>query len=255
VNTGTIDLNCDLGEREDPLGIAGELAILDFVCSANIACGGHAGDERSMARTVAAAMERGVALGAHPGYPDRTNFGRVPCEMPVRELEELIAAQVDALLEVVVRYGGELTHLKLHGALYHEAMRRRETAEAVGRGVERIGTPLLLVGLAGAPALEVWRAMGFSVASDAFADRRYESDGSLRPREEHHAIIDEPAAAAAQAVRIAKGLGALTLAGGIVGIQADTICLHSDTPNATSIARIVHDTLTREGIRLLAFRR
>jgi UPF0271 protein len=255
MNTATIDLNCDLGERDDKPGIAGDLALLEIVSSANIACGGHAGNEQSMMRTVRAATDRGVALGAHPGYPDRENFGRVSFAMSALDLENSISAQVDALLRIVVRHGGELTHVKLHGALYHSAMRRREVAEAVARGVARVDRSVFLIGQAGAPALDVWRGLGFRIAAEAFADRRFEANGSLRAREEVDALIKDPQQAADQAVRIATGLGVLTQAGEQVALQAETIGLHSDTPNAVAIAQAVHDALERSGIHLQALRR
>ncbi len=248
----TIDLNCDLGERDDVRGMAEDMALLDLVSSANIACGGHAGDDQSMARTAAAAMERGVALGAHPGYPDRENFGRVSCEMALQALEDSIAAQVDAILRIIDRCGGELTHVKPHGALYHAAMRQREVAEAVAKGIAHTGLCVVLVGQSASPALDVWRAMGWRVASEAFADRRYETDGSLRARHETDALIDDPSQAAAQAVRIARGLGVTSAGGGMVNLLADTICLHSDTPNSVSVARAVREALAREGIGIRA---
>ena len=250
----TIDLNCDLGERDDALGVDVDLELLDIVSSANIACGGHAGDEESMRRTVAAAIPSGVALGAHPSYPDRANFGRVACDLAGRPLEDVITSQVEALLRIVQCSGGELTHVKPHGALYHAAMRRVEIAEAVARAIARLGVPLLLVGQAGAPALEIWRDMGFDVAAEAFADRRYEADGLLRERGKADALIDDPVEAAAQAVRIASGAGVLTATGAVTSLRAETICLHSDRPSAIANARTVRDALARAGVRVQALR-
>lgn len=255
MTAGTIDLNCDLGEREDALGIAADRELLRSVSSANIACGGHAGDEASMTRTVAAALEHGVAIGAHPGYPDRQNFGRVTLEMALPLLEDAIAAQVHTLLQIVLRHGGELTHVKPHGALYHAAMRRAEIAETVAGAIARFGLPLTLVGQAGAPALTVWRDMGLPVAAEAFADRRYEPDGLLRDRNRARALHDSPVEAASQAVRIATGAGVLTLTGVAVPVQADTICLHSDAPNAVASARAVREALVRAGIQIQALRK
>lgn len=247
--TPTIDLNCDLGERDDADGLTSDRALLDIVTSANIACGGHAGDRRTMERTVAAAMERGVTLGAHPGYPDRANFGRVACAMGNPQLEGSIAAQIEALLQIVNLSGGKITHVKPHGALYHAAMRQQEIASLLARAVARAGISVILVGQAGAPALDIWRDMGIRVASEAFADRRYESDGTLRSRTESDAMIEQPEKAAVQAVHIAQRLGVPTAGGAVVPIVADTLCLHSDTPNAVDNARAVRDALTRAGIR------
>lgn len=244
----TIDLNCDLGECDEPSAIAGDMALLDIVTSANIACGGHAGDEGSMERTVISAMERGVALGAHPSYPDRANFGRVECVMDLRALEECIVRQVEAFMGIVARRGGRLTHIKPHGALYHAAMRQRETAEAIARATVRAGATAILVGQAGTAALEVWRAMGVSVAAEAFADRRYEADGSLRARSKAAALIDRVEEAAEQAVRIATGAGVKSTSGSVVAVAADTICVHGDTPHSSDIARAVRAALADAGI-------
>lgn len=252
MNKRTIDLNCDLGERDDPAGMATDLELLGIVSSANIACGGHAGDEHSMMRTVMAALARGVALGAHPGYPDRANFGRAMQTVAAQELEDSIATQVDAFAQVVDRCGGRLVHVKPHGALYHAAMRQNAIAEVVARGIKRVGVDVILVGQAGTPGLEFWRDMGVRTAAEAFADRRYEPDGALRARDAVNAVIDDPIEAAAQAVRIVSGSGISTLTGEIVAVHADTICLHSDTPGAIEIAKAVRDALTRERIRIQA---
>lgn len=250
MSAASIDLNCDLGEREDAAGIAEDLEILSIASSANIACGGHAGDERSMLRTATAALERGVALGAHPGYPDRESFGRVRREMTSGEIEDSVAAQVEALARIVARCGGKLSHVTPHGALYHDAMREREVAAAVARGVRRVSDAVLLVGLAGAAALDVWRAMGLATVAEAFADRRYEPGGSLRPRGRPGAMIDDPAEAAAQAVAIATGKEIRDAAGGFLSVRAETICVHSDTPGAVRIARAVREALLRARVRI-----
>jgi len=255
MSAAAIDFNCDLGERDDAAGIAVDLALLDLVSSANIACGGHAGDEQSMLRTVTAALERGVALGAHPGYADREGFGRVAREMPLQALEDSIVAQLEALQRVIDRCRGLLSHVKAHGALYHAAMRQHDIAERVAAGVARVSQGVTLVGRSGAPALDVWRMRGFRVAAEAFVDRRYEPDGSLRSRAEADALLASPQQAAAQAVRIARGLGVVTSSGAIVGVSADTICLHSDSPNAIETAREVRAALEREGIRVGALDR
>jgi UPF0271 protein len=250
VSAASIDLNCDLGEREDAAGIADDLELLGIVSSANVACGGHAGDERSMLRTVTAALARGVAIGAHPAYPDRVNFGRMRCDMAASELEDAVAAQVEAMLRIVERCGGKLSHVKPHGALYHAAMRERSVAEAVARGVGRVRGEVFLVGLAGAPALDVWRGLGFHVVAEAFADRRFEPGGSLRPRSKPDALIDNPAEAAAQAVAIATGEDVRDAEGGCLSVRAETICVHSDTFGAVRIARSVREALTRAGVRV-----
>lgn len=215
-----IDLNCDMGELEDA---AHEAALMEYVTSANIACGGHAGDDGIMERTVRLAIERGVRIGAHPGYPDRADFGRVEMPMTAAEIEATVLEQIVRLDAIVTRLGGTIVHVKPHGALYNVAVRNREVAEAIGRAVAKWNPQARLFGLAGSPMLEVWRGMGLAIAAEAFADRRYEPDGSLRNRKLPGALITDPEAAARQAVELAG--------------RADTVCVHGDTPGAVGILK------------------
>jgi 5-oxoprolinase (ATP-hydrolysing) subunit A len=231
-----IDLNCDLGEGP------GEDAIYPCITSANIACGGHAGDDASMEAAVRQSLAHGVALGAHPSYPDREGFGRVALAMTPGELAEAVRSQVLALARIATRSGAILGHVKPHGALYGEAMKDAAIAEAVARGVALHDPGLVLVGLAGSPALELWRALGFAVAGEGFADRAYEPDGSLRSRRLPGALITEPAEAAAQALRLARDG------------PVDTICVHSDTPGAARILAEVRRVLAGRGFLLRPLR-
>jgi UPF0271 protein len=227
-----IDLNCDMGELEDAQH---EAALMEYITSANIACGGHAGDEATMERTTRLALERGVHSGAHPGYPDRANFGRVEIPMSGAEIERTVFEQIERLDAVVRRLGGEIVHVKPHGALYNVAVRNAEVARAIGHGVAKWSTRVPVFGLAGSPMLDVWREMGLSVAGEAFADRRYEADGTLRSRKFADALITDPAEAAAQAVRFQREG------------NAQTICVHGDTPGAVGILRACHKALLSEG--------
>jgi UPF0271 protein len=223
-----MDLNCDMGELED----AGhEAALMESITSANIACGGHAGDDATMERTARLALDRGIRIGAHPGYPDRANFGRLEMAMSAAEIEDTVAAQIERLDAVVRRLGGEIVHVKAHGALYNVAVRNEGVARAIAAGVARWNPKITLFGLAGAPMLDWWREMGFPVAAEGFADRRYEADGTLRNRKFADALITDPQAAAAQAVRLAHG--------GVV----QTICVHGDTPGAVEILRACRKAL------------
>jgi UPF0271 protein len=220
-----IDLNCDMGELEDA---AHEAALMQYITSANIACGGHAGDEAIMERTARLALERGVRIGAHPGYPDRANFGRLEMPLSSGEIAETVFQQIARLEAVVSKLGGRIVHVKPHGALYNVAVKNAEVARAIGDGVARWvqGRKLPAVpvfGLAGSPMLEVWRRMGLPVAGEGFADRRYEPDGTLRSRKLPGALITDPAEAAQQALRLAHS-------GGV-----ETICVHGDTPGAVAI--------------------
>jgi 5-oxoprolinase (ATP-hydrolysing) subunit A len=226
-----IDLNCDIGELAD---VALEEALMRSVTSANVACGGHAGDAVTMERTVRLARQYGVAVGAHPGYPDRVNFGRVELPLSGAQIAGAVAGQVRALADIA----GELTHVKPHGALYNLAAKDAGVARAIGEGVASIDRELVLVGLAGSAMLEVWREMGFRVAGEGFADRRYEPDGSLRSRKFADALISSPGQAAAQALRLAREGG------------AETICVHSDTPGSVRILAAVSEALRKAGITL-----
>jgi len=227
----TLDLNCDMGELPDA---AIEEALLQLITSANVACGAHAGDVATMRRTVDLARRYGVAVGAHPGYPDRANFGRVELALSAEQIAQTVHDQVRALAEIA----GELSHVKPHGALYNVAAKNPEVARAIGEGVARFKRDLVLVGLAGSSMLDIWRDMGFPTAAEGFADRRYEPDGSLRSRKFPDALIAEPAQAAAQALCLAcEG-------------RARTICIHSDTPGSVRIVAAVAESLRKAGVTL-----
>jgi 5-oxoprolinase (ATP-hydrolysing) subunit A len=223
-----IDLNCDMGELEDA---AHEAALMQYITSANIACGAHAGDERTMERTARLAMERGVKMGAHPGYPDRENFGRLEMEMTGEQIADTVHQQIARLDAVVRSLGGVLTHVKPHGELYNVAVKNTEVAQAIAQGVARWDPAVPIFGLAGSPMLEVWRGMGMKVVGEAFADRRYEPDGRLRSRKFPDALITDPKEAAAQALRLAREG------------KAQTVCVHGDTPGAVAILAACREAL------------
>ena len=223
-----IDLNCDMGELEDA---AHEAALMQYISSANIACGGHAGDEAVMERTARLALDRGVRIGAHPGYPDRANFGRVEMALSETEIEDTVRRQIERLDVVVRRLGGEIVHVKPHGALYNVAVNNEPVAQAIARGVQQWNPATTIFGLARSRMLEWWREMGLAVAAEGFADRRYEADGTLRSRKFPDALITDPEAAAAQALRLARE-----------GV-AQTICVHGDTPGAVEILKACRKAL------------
>ena len=251
----SIDLNCDLGEIPALLRDGTDEALMRSISSANVACGGHAGDAASMEQSVRSAMRHGVALGAHPSYPDRAGFGRHEVAASPSEVAAFVVTQIRALEEVAERCGARLVHAKPHGALYHAASRDAAIAAAIAGAVARVDASLVLVGLAGSPMLSTWSAHGRRVAAEAFADRRYEADGALRARSQPDALITDPAAAAEQAVRIATGRGAVASDGTVVPIQADTLCLHGDTPGAVGIARAVRAALEGAGVQVRALDR
>jgi len=244
----TIDLNCDMGELPEAIADGTQEALMRSITSVNIACGGHAGDEQTMNTTIEQALRWKLAIGAHPGYPDRANFGRLELKLPADEIATSIFEQVRALAEVASRCGARVVHVKPHGALYNQAVRNRELAEAIAKGVARWSRDVVLVGLAGSPMLDVFREAGFSVAAEAFADRRYEADGTLRSRKFEDALIRNPEEAAWQALGIAERGVVIASDGSEVSVDAQTLCIHADTPGAPQIAATVARTLREAGI-------
>jgi UPF0271 protein len=245
-----VDLNCDMGEMPEAIADGTQEALMPSFTSVNIACGGHAGDAQTMQTTIAQALRWKLAIGAHPGYPDRKNFGRLELNLSPQAIADSIYEQVRALAEIAARCGVRLTHVKPHGALYNQAVRNRHLAEAIAKGVARWGSDVVLVGLAGSPMLNVFREVGFPVAAEAFADRRYEPNGTLRSRKHPDALIHDPAEAGRQALSIVERGAVVAWDGGEVAISAQTICIHGDTPGAPEIAATVAKTLRQAGVTL-----
>jgi UPF0271 protein len=248
----SIDLNCDMGELPEAIADGTQEALMPSLTSVNIACGGHAGDEQTMKTTIRQALRWKLALGAHPGYPDRANFGRLELQLPPEAIADSVFQQVQALAEVAAACGSGLVHVKPHGALYNQAVRNRDLAEAIAAGVARWSRDVVLMGLAGSPMLGVFREAGFSVAAEAFADRRYESDGTLRSRKFDDALIRDPVEAGRQALSIVERGILIACDGTELALNAQTICIHGDTPGAPEIAASVARTLRQAGIALSA---
>ena len=235
----TIDLNADLGE-----GMGDDGAILPFLTSANIACGLHAGGPGVMDRTVALALQHKVRIGAHPGYPDRENFGRTDMRLSDAELRALVLYQLGALDALVRARGGTMRHVKAHGALYNRAARDPALAKAFAEAVRNYRSDLILVGLAGSAQIEAAKAAGLQSEGEAFADRRYLPDGTLMPRSQAGSVLHDPAEAAAQAVQIAQQHEVTASDGSKVRVEAQTLCLHGDTPGAVQLAKAIAAALT-----------
>jgi UPF0271 protein len=248
----SIDLNCDMGELPEAIADGTQESLMPSLTSVNVACGGHAGDEQTMKTTVDQALRWKLAIGAHPGYPDRANFGRLELNLPLSEVAASVFEQVRALAEIAARCGARLAHVKPHGALYNQAVRNRELAEAIAKGVARWRGDVVLVGLAGSPMLDVFREAGFAVAAEAFADRRYEPDGTLRSRKFEDALISDPEEAGRQALSIAERGVVVARDGSKVRVDAQTLCIHGDTPGAPQIAAAVARTLREAGVALRA---
>jgi len=230
-----MDINSDMGEYPEFLANGLYANLMDYVISINLACGGHAGEEDMMAETTRIAKTKGVNVGAHPGYPDRENFGRVDLEMNAGELLATIRDQIQLLADITEGQGLDLSHVKAHGALYNRAARDRAVARTIGAAVLQVNPHLPVMGLSGSVMLDVFSEMGLTVMGEAFADRTYEMDGSLRNRKFPDALITDPAQAAKQAKLIAKGK-IIAVDGSELEIEAQTICIHSDTPHALAIA-------------------
>jgi 5-oxoprolinase (ATP-hydrolysing) subunit A len=245
-----VDLNCDMGEVTAAVIGGAQEELLRYVTSANVACGAHAGDAAMMQATIEQCLRHGVAIGAHPGYEDRANFGRIELKLSREEIAASVHQQVRALAEIAARCGARISHVKPHGALYNQAARERELAQAIAEGVARWRTEVVLVGLAGSAMLEEFRAAGFSVAAEVFADRRYESDGSLRSRKFPDALLRNPEEAAAQAVQIVEQYSVIAADGSTFPLHAQTICIHGDTPGAAQIAAAVNRALRAAGVAL-----
>ncbi|MEF3273890.1 MAG: LamB/YcsF family protein [Chloroflexus sp.] len=243
-----IDLNCDCGESYGVFQMGDDDGILPFVSSANVACGGHAGDPQVMRRTVRRCRELNVAVGAHPSYPDLHGFGRRVLPMTPAEIEDWVLAQIGALAAIARAEKVELRHVKPHGALYNAAVRDPAIAAAIARAVAVFSRDLALVGLAGSALIAAGIEAGLPVRSEAFADRAYEADGRLRDRRYPDALIVDPAACLAQTLSIVRDRTVIAIDGTSVPLQADTICLHSDTPGAAARAAALRQGLNAAGI-------
>ena len=241
-----IDLNCDLGE-----GGPNDAALLESVTSANIACGVHAGSAEIMRRTMELAAASGVGIGAHPGLADPAGMGRREVPLTAPDASDLVFAQVALMKIVAQEIGLQLLHVKPHGALYNQASREPALAKAVAKAVRAVDPRLILFALAGSCLERAGLAAGLRVAREAFADRRYRADGSLVPRTQAGAIIEEPAQAAAQALRLVLEHKLTTIDGAELTVEADTLCVHGDSPNAVEMLLVVHETLINESVQVV----
>ncbi|HEX8849077.1 MAG TPA: 5-oxoprolinase subunit PxpA [Gemmatimonadaceae bacterium] len=248
----TVDLNCDCGESFGAWRHGDDEALLAHVTSANVACGFHAGDPGVMRRTVEIAMRNGVAVGAHPGFPDLVGFGRRNIDASAEEIHDMVVYQIGALAAVAAARGATLRHVKPHGALYNMAATRPALAASIARAVRDVDPRLVLFGLAGSALVTAGRDAGLAVAEEVFADRRYSAQGTLVPRGEPGAVIESPEAAVRQAVRMVREGVVESIDGREIALRADTICIHGDTPGAGEHARRLRAALHEAGIELRA---
>jgi UPF0271 protein len=246
----TIDINCDMGESFGVYRLGVDEAVMPFITSANIACGFHAGDPAVMQATVRLAVKHGVGVGAHPAFPDLQGFGRREMHLAPEEVEALVLYQIAALSGFARAEGAEVRHVKPHGALYNQAARDAALAAAIARAARRFSREVILMGLAGSHLIEAGLDAGLSVSREAFPDRTYEPDGSLRPRDQPGALIADPGATAVNGLRLAQEGVSMTLDGKIEKITIDTLCIHGDTPGAVAAARELRIKLETGGIKV-----
>jgi len=243
----SIDINCDLGEGETAEQLDVEAGLMTYITSVNIACGVHAGDDVLMRRTVRLAYQHGLAIGAHPGLPDRERRGRREQPLSASFVQELVLSQVGALMTICREEGIRLSHVKPHGTLYNAAASDRTIADAVAAGVAQIDRQLILVGLAESELLAAGRARTLTVASEGFADRAYEQSGRLVPRDQEGAVIHDVSTVIAQARSLIRNDMVQAVDGSLLHRPIDTLCLHGDTPGALQLAQALRRMFGEEG--------
>jgi 5-oxoprolinase (ATP-hydrolysing) subunit A len=239
----SIDLNCDLGE-----GIGNDESIMPYISSANIACGYHAGDNETMQQTIELCLKANVAIGAHPSFPDKENFGRTEMNLSTAEVYDLVLKQLTDISAIASGKGVKLHHVKPHGALYNMSAKNISLAQVIAKAVKDFDNDLILYGLSGSHSIHEAKAIGLKTASEVFADRTYQDDGSLTPRSQPEALVEDVNSAVQQALYLIKDAMVKTISGKKLLLVADTICLHGDGKHAIQFARSINGALQREDI-------
>ncbi|MBS1576204.1 MAG: LamB/YcsF family protein [Bacteroidetes bacterium] len=243
----SVDINCDMGEA-----IGNDELIFPFISSANIACGYHAGDESTMRKTVDLCMKYGVAVGAHPSFADKENFGRTEMDLSMQKIDQLVTIQINNLIDILHEKGATLHHVKPHGALYNMAARDSLLAATIAKAVKAINPSLILFGLANSHSVNEAKKIGLKTASEVFADRTYQDDGSLTSRKLPNALIEDRDEAISQVLQMAKNKTVRSVSGKLVPITAETICIHGDGAHAAEFAKTIFQKLKLEGIDIKA---
>ena len=246
----SVDLNCDMGESFGAWTMGRDAELMEYVSSVNIACGFHAGDASTIKQTVEMAVAKGAAIGAHPSYPDLQGFGRRNMSLSPQEVFDVVLYQVSALKGICEASGAKLHHVKPHGALYNQAAKDRELALAIANAVVSLDRSLVLYGLSGSSLISESEKTGLKTASEAFADRTYQADGSLTPRTESNALIEDVEKAAGQVLQMVKNGTVSATNGETVRIKAETICIHGDGGRALEFARAINAILIKSGISI-----
>lgn len=234
----TIDLNCDMGE-----GMETDAAIMPFISSANIACGYHAGDKDTIRKTIALCLQNNVAVGAHPGFPDKSNFGRTPMLLSSEDLFQIIEEQLEIIQSCCNEMGATLHHVKPHGALYNMAIKDNEISAVIAKAVKDFNPKLIYYGLSGSCMIEEAKQLFLQTANEVFADRTYQQDGSLTPRSEKNAMIENSEQALTQVLEMLEHSRVTTLDGSRMPIVAESVCIHGDNPNSLALAKFISEGL------------
>lgn len=248
-----IDLNCDLGESFGTYKLGQDEEMLEFVTSVNIACGYHAGDPKTMRETVELAVKRQIGIGAHPGFPDLNGFGRRNMDLSSQEIYDILIYQISALEGFVRISGGTLQHVKPHGALYNMASTNQTLADAIAKAVYDLNPSLILYGLSGSELIKAGSRIGLRTASEVFADRTYQEDGTLTSRRLPEAMIKDDQSAVQQVLRMVKESRVISTQDSEIPIKAETVCIHGDGPNALAFARFIRTALEKETISVHKF--
>ncbi len=249
----TIDLNCDMGESFGAYRLGMDEAVIGYITSANIACGWHAGDPTVMDRTVKMAVEHGVGVGAHPGYPDLLGFGRRNMDCSPEEIRRYLIYQIGAIEAFCKVHGSRLQHVKPHGALYLTAVESEEVARAVAEAIVSVNPELAYVALAGARGelmTRIGREVGLKVVYEAFPDRAYTPGGTLVSRRQPGAVVKDPREVAARALRMAKEGMVIAVDGTSIPLEAQTLCVHGDTPSAIDLVKSIRKALAADGVEV-----
>ena len=246
----SIDLNCDMGESFGAWTMGHDAALMDYVSSVNIACGFHAGDASTIRKTIETAIVKGVKIGAHPSYPDLQGFGRREMKMTVSEVFDIVLYQIAALKGICEAFGARLNHVKPHGALYNAAAKNAELSAAIAEAVKRTDENLIFYGLAGSFLISEAEKIGLRTASEVFADRTYQTDGTLTPRTESNALIHDSKQSIAQVLEMILDQKVTAVNGEKITLKAETVCIHGDGQHALEFAKLINAELNKCGIEI-----
>ena len=241
----TTDINCDMGE-----GVGNDEQLMPFISSVNIACGKHAGDTTTMRETILLAQKQGVKIGAHPSFDDKKNFGRAEMNLPETELYNLVFSQMEELQNICQSVGAQLHHVKPHGALYNLSAHDARTAALIARAVKNFNSDLILFGLSGSHSISEAKLIGLKTASEVFADRTYQDDGSLTSRKEVNALIESDTQALTQVLEMIEYGILTTVTNKKIKLQADTVCIHGDGAHAVTFAKKIFESFKAKGIEI-----